>query len=429
LDTDWYSEVIFLFILLSLSALFSGSEVALFSLNSKKLEESGNTKSLLIRYILKLLAQPKKLLVSILIGNTITNVGASIISVALALKIAKQYGFSTDVALIVQIIILTVLVLLFAEVTPKVWASKHPLSFAKMSAVPIYWTNFILSPLSKFLSETLKFFAESLSYDKKESALSTEDFVELADIGVERGMIEEEEQELIQGVVSFRTVTVQEIMTPRVDIVAVSVDSSFDEVLNTITESGHSRLPLYEESLDNILGIIYAKDLLPFISNKKMREQFSLKKIARDCMFVPEKKLISDLMDEFQEKKMHMGIVVDEYGGTSGLITLEDILEEIVGEIQDEHDKEIEMIKKIDEDKFLVDGKVTIDDLNEYLGFTLIEENEDYDSLGGFIFNIAGSIPESGYAFTHKGYKFTIKEVENNRIQKVLIEKIQSEQK
>ncbi len=424
MDTDWYSHILILIGLLSLSALFSGSEVALFSLNSKKLEETGNRRSLLVKYILKLLDQPKKLLVSILIGNTITNVAASIISVTLALKIAKEFGYSTDFILVVQIVVLTILILLFAEVTPKVWASKHPLSFAKMAAIPIYWTNFILSPISKFLSETLKFFAESLSYDKKKSALSTEDFVELADIGVEKGMIEEEEQELIQGVVSFRTITVQEIMTPRVDIVAVSVDTTFDELLNTITESGHSRLPLYEKSLDNILGIIYAKDLLPYIADKKLRENFSIRKIARECFFVPETKLISELMNEFQEKKMHIGIVVDEYGGTSGLISLEDILEEIVGEIRDEHDKEEETILKLNENKYIVNGKTTIDELNEYIGFELLEENEDYDSLGGFIFNHAGSIPEVGYSFEHNGYKFSVKDVRNNRIHKVLIEKL-----
>jgi len=424
LDTDWYSHILILIGLLSLSALFSGSEVALFSLNSKKLEETGNKRSLLVKYILKLLDQPKKLLVSILIGNTITNVAASIISVTLALKIAQKFGYSTDFILIVQIVVLTILILLFAEVTPKVWASKHPLSFAKLAAVPIYWTNFILSPISKFLSETLKFFAESLSYDKKKSALSTEDFVELADIGVEKGMIEEEEQELIQGVVSFRTITVQEIMTPRVDIVAVSVDTTFDELLNTITESGHSRLPLYENSLDNILGIIYAKDLLPYIADEKLREKFNIKKIARECFFVPETKLISELMNEFQEKKMHIGIVVDEYGGTSGLISLEDILEEIVGEIRDEHDKEEETIIKLNENKYIVNGKTTIDELNEYIGVKLLEDSEDYDSLGGFIFNQTGAIPEVGYSFNHNGYKFSVKDVKNNRIHKVLIEKL-----
>jgi len=424
LDTDWYSHILILIGLLSLSALFSGSEVALFSLNSKKLEETGNKRSFTVRYILKLLNQPKKLLVSILIGNTITNVAASIISVSLALKVAEVYGYQKDFVLVVQIIVLTILILLFAEVTPKVWASKNPLRFAKFAVLPIYWTNFLLSPVSKFLSETLKFFAESLSYDKKKSALSTEDFVQLADIGVEKGMIEEEEQELIQGVVSFRTITVQEIMTPRVDIVAVSVDTTFDQLLDIITESGHSRLPLYEKSLDNILGIIYAKDLLPYIADEKLRVNFSLKKIARECFFVPETKLISELMNEFQEKKMHIGIVVDEYGGTSGLISLEDILEEIVGEIRDEHDKEEDKIIKLEENKYIADGKIMIDELNEFMGIKLLEENEDYDSLGGFIFQHAGAIPEKGYSFEHNGYRFSVKDIKNNRIHKVLIEKL-----
>jgi len=429
LDVDSFYQLILLIILLVISGLFSGSEVALFSIDKNKFEEKQNKRALSRKYILSLLQSPKQLLVTILIANTLLNVAASIISVSIAVKIAHENQYPINLVLIIQIIILTILVLLFAEITPKLWASKHPIKFAKLVSLPVYWTFILLFPVSKILSDFLKVFTSSITYDKRKTALSSDDLSELADISVEKGTIEEEEHELIQGLVSFRGVTAREVMTPRVDITAISLNTSLEGILNLINESGHSRIPLYENNLDHILGILYAKDFLPFISNTTKSNELNLKKMARECLFVPESKLIHELMHEFQEKNTHIGIVIDEYGGTSGLISLEDILEEIVGEIQDEYDKEENGITKITNNSYLALGKVSIDQVNELLNVDLSSENDDYDSLGGFIFNQTGKVPEEGYSLTFNNYRFTVKEVTNNRINSVLIEKLNRDNK
>lgn len=371
-----------------------------------------------------LLEHPRRLLVTILLGNTIVNVSASIISVLIALEFAKVLSIPREVALIIQIALLTILLMLLGEVTPKLWANKYPAQFASVVAMPLYWLSILLYPISNTLTELLKFLSSKIKFDKFKAALQGTEFTELADLGIEKGSIEEGEHELIHGIVSFKTVTAQEVMTPRVDITSVSIDTNFDELMKIINESGHSRIPLYEDNLDKIVGIIYAKDLLPYLSNPEIRKTLSLKNIAREAIFVPQTKLISALLHEFQEKKMHLGIVVDEYGGTAGLISLEDVLEEIVGEIRDEYDKKENEIIKLSETSFIVLGKVSIDTLKELLNQDFSSESADYDTVGGFMLNQAGIIPRQEFHFTYNNYKFTVKEVVNKRIKKVLIEKI-----
>jgi CBS domain containing-hemolysin-like protein len=365
--------------------------------------------------------------VTILVGNTIVNVALSIIAVIVTLDIVEVYNYPKDLSLFVQIVLLTTLILIFGEITPKVWAAKYPFVFSKVVSVPLYWISVLIYPVAKILSDVLLTLGSKLKFDKSKTAIKSSDLTELANIGIETGTIEEEEQELIHGLVSFKEITVREVMTPRVDIFSVSVDTTFEELMQTITDSGHSRIPLYNESLDNIVGIIYAKDLLPYLGDEELRKNLSLEKISRKVIFVPESKYISELMHEFQEKKLHIGIVVDEYGGTSGLISLEDILEEIVGEIRDEYDKEEREITKLKDGSYLVLGKVPIDELNDLLEISFSAESDDYDTVGGFIFNYAGSIPEKDFSFDYKGYKFTVVEVINNRINKVLVQAIPQE--
>ncbi len=424
MDVGWFYRIIALIILLFFSALFSGSEVALFSLDSKKLDQVKEDSGFIGKYINKLLLFPRKLLVTILIGNTISNVAASIISVSIALDLAKIYSLSVDIALLLQIIVLTIVVILFAEITPKVWANKHPISFAKVIAIPLYGISIFLSPISSILSKLLRFATSKVKYDKSKTALSTEEITELADIGVEKGTLEEEEHGLIHGLVAFKSVNVREVMTPRVDMIAVPVDISLPELIQIIKESGHSRIPVYNDDLDNIMGIVYAKDLLPYLNADLSKTEFDLNKVFRECIFVPETKFISTLMQEFQTKNMHMSLVVDEYGGTSGVITLEDILEEIVGEIRDEFDDEEDEIAEISENKYLMSGKVDIDEIEERLNIKIAVPDEDFETLGGYIFNHAGTIPEIGYSFEEYDCLFTVCEIENNRINKVEIEKL-----
>jgi gliding motility-associated protein GldE len=386
-----------------------------------------NKNPLIERYLHQLLDNPRRLLVTILVGNTVVNVAASIIAVSLALDYSAVSAISINILLTIQIIILTILILIFGELLPKVWASRKPLSFAKIVAVPLYWVSVFIYPITETLTEFIRLSISKLKIDKSKSAILPEEIAELANLSHERGALIEEEHGLINSIVSFKSVHVHEVMTPRVDMACVSIDSNFDDVLDIITSSGHSRIPLYENDLDKILGIIYAKDLLPYIRNLEYRKTFLLPSIARKVLFVPRSKMINDLMQEFQEKKMHLAIVVDEYGGTAGLITMEDVLEEVLGEIRDEYDKEEKLITKIDDNSFIVLGKISVDDLRELLQSDSFSLTGDYETIAGLVLYNAGHIPKEGYSFQLENLKFTVKEVTNKRIKKVLIEKLPSE--
>jgi putative hemolysin len=427
LDISWQVKLISLFICLMFSAFFSGSEVALFSLDRRKLKSNDNGSPLISRYLLNLLENPRRLLVTILLGNTIVNVGASIIGVALAIEYSKYSGISEELVLTLQIIILTLLILLFGEVTPKIWGARNSFALARIICIPLYWINVLIYPVSETLTELIKSLTPTNRLKKARMAIQPEEISELANLGHERGTIIEEEHGLIQSIVSFRSVAVHEVMTPRVDMVAISVDTKFEELVEIITRTGHSRLPLYRDTLDEIAGIIYSKDILPYLKKEELRPRISLARIARKAMFIPKTKMINDLMLEFQEKRMHIAIVVDEYGGTAGLITLEDIIEEIIGEIRDEYDKEESSIIKQGDNSYLVLGKLSVDELNELLDLNIKPENEEYETLGGLVLNHAGQIPREGYTFQLENHKFTVKEVVNKRIKKVLVEKVQAE--
>ncbi len=427
MDVGWQLKIILILILFVGSAFFSGSEIALFSLNRKNLKNDLSANHLIGRYLSQLLQFPRRLLVTILIGNTIVNVAASIIAVSLALELANQFSISKEIALTLQIILLTLFIITFGELIPKVWAAKNPVVFSKICAIPLYLMSTILYPVSEFLTEAIKISVSKLRFDKTKIAMRPDELAELAKLSHEKGTIVEEEQGLIHSIVNFRSVSVQEVMTPRVDVVAVSDNSTLNELVETINSSGHSRLPLYHNDLDNITGIIYAKDLLPFIKQKEKQTIISLNAISRSALFVPKTKMINDLLRVFQEKKMHIAIVVDEYGGTAGVITLEDILEEIIGEIRDEYDKEESEVLKLSEISYMVLGKFPISELNELLNINIKTDNSDFETVGGLILNQAGHIPKEGYSFSIENYIFTVKEIANKRIKKVLIEKINSE--
>ncbi len=420
---QWYNKIILLLILLFLSAFFSSAETALFSLDKKKINKKSFESPLIKRYLLNLLEHPRRLLVTILIGNTIVNVAASITAVSLALDYSAISILSTNLLLIIEIILLTISLVIFGELIPKVWATKNPIMLAKFITVPLYWISVILFPIAETITEIIKLAIMKLRFDKTKSVILPEEITELANIGQERGTIEEKEQGLIKSIVSAKSVIVKEIMTPRVDIVSAEVNTNFNELLEIITSTGHSRIPLYENDLDKITGFIYAKDILPFLKNEELKNQTSIKKISRKAIFVPQTKKINDLMYEFQEKKMHIAIVVDEYGGTAGLITMEDILEEIVGEIRDEMDEEEISYTKLDDNAFLLLGNIPVSVLNELLAEDFSSEDEDYETLGGLVLNNAGHIPKEGYSFEYKNHKFTVKEIANKRIKKVLVEK------
>ncbi len=417
----WSLKLLIILFLLLASAFFSGSEVALFSLDKKKLDSNFKRPGLIYRYLTNLISFPKRLLVTILIGNTIVNVAASIVAVSLALDVTNYFSLPIDLLLTIQILLITILVLLFGELFPKMIASQNPVKFAKYIAIPMNIYSIIIYPVAEFITEMLRLSSSKISFDKSKSAISKDELVDLANISKEKGAIEEGEHSLISGFVMFSGLTVYEVMTPRVDIVAVPIEENYIGIIKTITNSGHSRIPVYKNNLDEIIGIVFAKDLLKNITLKDSDEKFSLLSLIKKPLFVPETKLINDLLREFQEKKVHLAIVVDEYGGTSGLITLEDIIEEVLGDIWDEFDKEENNIIRLNENSHIALGKTKLDDLNEQLQ-TGIAIEDDYDTLGGFIFNKAGNIPKEGFNFEDGNFKYTVKEVQKKRVKKVIIE-------
>lgn len=421
---DWLYQLGLLLTFLVLSAFFSGSEVAFFSIKSKNLKEDFKSSKIILRYVGNLIAFPRRLLITILVGNTLANVAASIVSVSLALKIASLYQIEVNLILTIQIILITIIVLIFCELLPKVFASKHPQLTVKLVVIPLYLINTLIYPVSELITELIRVTFSKLKFDKAKTAITEKEISDLAELGHERGTLEEDEQEIITSFVEFKSVIVAEVMTPRVDIVAVPYDISHEELIQIINNCGYSRFPVYKESLDRVIGIVHAKDLLQYLQNISFTKVETLNKITRECLFVPERKKISEMLKEFQHKKMHSAIVVDEFGGTSGLITLEDIIEEIIGEIWDEHDPEEDAVNIISPDKISVMGKVTVNELNEMIGQNLIPSSDDYDTVAGLVISKAGDIPKEGYSFQINNYKLTVKEVLKKRIKRIEIDKL-----
>jgi len=424
LEIDWLYQVFTLVLLLLLSAFFSGSEVAFFSIKQKNLEEDFKSSKLISRYANNLVAFPRRLLITILVGNTLANVAVSIVSVSLALEIAYLYQVKMNVILTIQIVLITIIVLIFCELLPKVFASSHPQLSVKIVAVPLYLISTLIYPISETITEIIRLTFSKLKFDKAKTAITEKEISDLAELSHEHGTLEEDEQEIITSFVEFKSVLVVEVMTPRVDIVTVPFDISSDELIQTINSSGYSRFPVYKDNLDKIIGIIHAKDLLQYLRGKSFVKEETLAKIIRKVLFVPERKKISEMLKEFQQKKMHSAIVVDEFGGTSGLITLEDIIEEIIGEIWDEHDTEEDSIKIISPEKISVLGKVSVTELNELMGQKLIPTSKDYETVAGLVINEAGDIPKEGYSFKLNNYKLTVKEILKKRIKRVEIDKL-----
>lgn len=424
MDFDWSIKLALIFVLLLSSAFFSGSEVALFSLDRKHLDSGLDKTGITYRYLINLINFPRRLLVTILIGNTLVNVAVSIVAVSLAIDFAEYFNLSLDIILIIQIILITILILLFGELFPKVVASKNPFAFAKAIAVPLNICNIIIYPVAETITEIIKISSSKFTFDKSKSALTKGELIDLANIGKEKGTLEDDEHSLISSLVAFSGLSVNEVMTPRVDIKAVSVNDNFEKIINVITESGHSRIPVFDDNIDEIVGIVFAKDLLVFIKSPDLIRNFSLKSLIKKPLFIPETKLINDLLKEFQAKKVHLAIIVDEYGGTAGLISLEDIIEEVVGDIWDEFDKEENHLIKINDYQFIALGKTTLQEINETFGVNISLPDDDYDTLGGYILNKAGSIPKINYEFADFGIKFIVSEVQNKRIKKVILEKL-----
>ncbi|AUC16496.1 magnesium/cobalt efflux protein [Tenacibaculum sp. SZ-18] len=420
------SSLIALFVLLICSALVSGTEVAFFSLSQTDLDELNEEtkgKSLVV----KLLEKPKKLLGTILVTNNFINILIVLIFASLEDFMFGGINFSIDVGftiipasvikVFIQVGLVTFLILLFGEVLPKVYASRKSLLFANLMSGPIYFLNALLTPLSKPLIGLTNSIERRLG--NKNNNLSVEKLSQALELTSEDSTTKDE-QKILEGIVTFGNTETVQIMKPRTDVCAISDDTPYEEVLKIILENGYSRNPVYHENIDNIVGVLYAKDLLAYLNKKT----FDWKSLLREPFFVPENKKLDDLLKEFQDKKNHLAIVVDEYGGTSGIVTLEDVIEEIVGDINDEFDNDDLTYSKIDENNFVFEGKITIRDLCRVLDEdeTLFEEEKgESETLAGFILEVSGKFPRRGEKINFKKYVFTIEALDRKRIKQVKV--------
>ncbi len=410
-------SILVIVFLLMLSALISGSEVAYFSLSPDEKHKIFNTSARKNNYIRKNLESPEQLLATILVANNFVNVGIVILS---SFTVDSLIDFSNEPILgfIVQVIVISFVILLVGEIIPKVYSTHHALKFARFIAVPMYYTIKLLKPVNSilifstsFINNRIHAYNNHISVDELSQALELTSKTEL-----------KEDTDILKGIVKFGNKSVVEIMRSRVDVVSIDINSGFSKVMSLITETGFSRIPVFSETFDNIKGILYIKDLLPHVHKGA---SFRWQSIIRPPFYVPETKKIDDLLEEFQKNKVHMAIVVDEYGGTSGIVTLEDVLEEIVGEITDEFDEEEKLYTKISENKYLFDGKTL---LNDFYKVTGIEEGifddvkGEADTLAGLILELKGEIPAKNDTITCKNYVFSIEAVDNRRIKQIKVE-------
>lgn len=405
-------QIVLLITLLLLSCFFSASETALMSLSKIRIKHMVEERIKGADKIAKLLENPNKLLSSILVGNNLVNIGASSLATSIAIDIAGSEGVAIATG------IMTMLVLIFGEITPKTLAVQNSEKIALLVASPITFIviifkpiviifNYISAPIIKLLGGQA---------NGKQPYITQEELKTMVDVSEEEGVLEVEEKEMIYNVFEFGDLQVKDVMVQRVDIVALDVDSTYQEVMEVVKEEQFSRTPIYRETIDDIIGILNVKDLL-LLDNV---DDFSIERIMREPYYTYEFKKIMDLFRDMQRERAYMAVVLDEYGGTVGIVTMEDLVEEIVGEIEDEYDdeedKDIEVVK---EDEYIVTGSIRIDDLNDLIGTSM--ESEEFDSIGGFIIGQIGTFPDVGQEVTYENIRFKIEEVDKNRIMKVRI--------
>ncbi|MTI49414.1 hemolysin family protein [Sporosalibacterium faouarense] len=404
-------------VLLSLSGIFSGSETALTSITAAKIRQLKDHDEKSAKVLKKIKKQLNKILTTILIGNNIVNIAATAILTQLTSEIFTGSGGS---ATLIATGIMTILILIFGEITPKTFAAQNPEKIAVKVSNPLLFLSKILRPIIFILTKITGFVIKILGGDVGENSpfVTEEEIRSMVDVGEEEGVLRHQEKEMIEGIFDIDDTDVADVMVPRIDIVASSEDEPIKKVLDMIITYGHSRIPVFKDTIDNITGIVYAKDILPFVSSSGTEiEEKTISGLMRKAYYVPETKKVSHLLRELQQKKIHMAIVLDEYGGTEGLVTIEDILEEIVGDILDEYDNEIDMIEKIEENKYLIKAEVSLEEINEIFDIDLPED--DFDSLGGYIFSFLGRVPVQGDMIEIEDLSMTVVKLHNRRIKQI----------
>jgi len=396
------TSILFLFLLL-LSAFFSSSETAYFNLRKHR----GNFS----RKVENIINEPEKLLITILTGNTFVNIALG----SLAAIVTHRYFENSSSAILFEVLIVSIIILIFGEILPKIIALHNSERFAELFRMPVKILLIVFTPFV-YISKIITQIPNVLPINKEKIFDSEEELKILTEIGEKEGTLQEEESDMIQSIFDFKDKNVREIMKPRVDMIAIDSNSSIDDIMDLISSKQFSKIPIYKKNIDKIIGIIYAKDLLPYLTGS--RPNIAIIKLARTPFFVPETKEIDDLMEDFKSKKMNIAIVVDEWGGTSGLITLEDIVEEVLGEIQDPYDTDQSLIFKQKDGSMIIDGKITIYDLEEEITITFPDDRE-YDTLAGFILDSIGDIPQVEEEISYQEYKMVVKSIDGNRIDKI----------
>ncbi len=416
-------ELLLLFLamglLLFLSALISGSEVAFFSLTPSQLNEIRSGAGRLNQRVIALLGSPKKLLATILIANNFVNVSIIIISTLITSRLFILDG-SPVFAFIIQVLVVTAIILLFGEILPKMFASHYALKYARNISGFMRSLILIFHPLSMFLVSSTSFIDKRIK--RKGHDVSLTELGAAIEI-TSASSTPEEDRKILKGIVKFSDIEVKEIMRPRIDVTSVEIKMSFDDLMKTILNSGYSRIPVYEDTFDNVRGILYIKDLLPYLEQPAA---ISWPDLLRPAFFVPENKRINDLLQEFREKKIHLAIVVDEYGGTSGMVTLEDIIEEIVGEINDEFDEDARDVtySQLDASNFIFEGKTLLNDFCKIVGiedkiFTKVKGESD--TLAGLLLEIMGKIPAKDESIEFDNFIFRVEAADKRRIKRIQV--------
>ena len=419
-DTIQAINLFILFLLLGCSALISGSEVSLFSLTPSDLKTEGDDISLNQRIISKLLSKPKKLLATILVANNFINIAIVLLFDSLGEIYFKNLDIilwdKINVRFVVEVVVVAFLILLFGEILPKIYASRNKVKFANFMAKPLRILDWLITPISLPMRwVTIKIHNR---LGKQKSNISVDQLSQALELTSDTDTTSEEKK-ILEGIVSFGNTDTKQVMKPRIDIFALNRDMSYAEVLPEIIGNGYSRIPVFEDSIDKVIGVLYVKDLLPYINHKN----FDWVTLVRDPYFVPENKKLDDLLNDFKIKKNHLAIVVDEYGGTSGLISLENIIEEIVGGIGDEFDDEDLIFSKLDDNNYVFEGRTSLKDFYKVLNLeeTAVFENKkgDAETIAGLLLEISGIFPKRGDIISLDAYSFKIESLDKKRIKRV----------
>ncbi|CCC57691.1 MULTISPECIES: hemolysin family protein [Caloramator] len=421
-----FIDFLLIFVLILINGFFAASEIAIISVNRNKISmqaQEGDKKALLIQRLFK---EPSKFLATIQVGITLTGFLASASAAVSISTYFSQYlkrlniPFSDQISLLLVTLFISYITLVLGELLPKRLALQNPERIAFSIIGTIVFISKITAPFVKILTLSTNFFAKlfGVGATYEEEKVTEDEIRMMIDVGEENGVLNETEKEMIDGIFEFDDTLAKEVMTPRTAVFAIDINSPLEEIIHQIIEEQYSRIPVYDGDIDNIVGILYMKDLFVEMASKKL-DEISIKDLLRPAYFVPDTKKIDRLFRELQASKNHMAILIDEYGGVSGIITIEDLIEEIVGNIADEYDEDVKDFQKLDSNVYIVDGLVSIDEVNEKLNLKL--PTEHHDTIGGFVLNLIGNIPETGESVQFENITFTVEKIDEKRIEQIKI--------